>query len=310
MFFLLLALVFCNCNCNSTQLQNKNILKLHVPSPEWQDQIIYFVMIDRFNDGNPENNNQGAGEYGPSDNRKFSGGDLEGIIQKLDYIKKLGATAVWVTPPVANQWWDPIYEYGGYHGYWAENFKKIDTHFGELKTYQQLSHNLHERGMYLIQDIVLNHTGNFFEYQGGYNPDSLTNNFVLNEQSVPVNAPTQYPFNLNNVNDPAHRKAAVYNWTPSINDYENEYQKLYYQMAGLDDINTENIEIREVFRDAYGYWIRVVGVDGFRIDTIIYVEDSFWADFMNAISKIAPGINAVANSSGRETFFGFWRNFY
>ncbi len=306
---LFLALAFSNCNSNNAQLQNGNSLNLHVPSPDWQDQIIYFVMVDRFNDGNPENNDQGTGEYDPTDERKFSGGDLEGIIQKLNYIKKLGATAVWVTPPVANQWWDPIYEYGGYHGYWAENFKKTDAHFGTLENYQQLSHQLHERGMYLIQDIVLNHTGNFFEYQGGYDKDSLSKYFVLNKRTVPVTAPTQYPFNLNNVRDPAHRKAAVYNWTPAINDYENAHQKLYYQMAGLDDINTENIKIREVLRDAYGYWIRVVGVDGFRIDTIIYVEDSFWADFMNAVSKIAPGMNAVANSSGRETFLTFGENF-
>jgi 1,4-alpha-glucan branching enzyme len=135
---------------------------LQVPSPDWRDQVIYFVMTDRFFDGDPANSNQKMGEFDPADNRKYSGGDLAGITAKLDYIKGLGATAVWVTPPVANQWWDPLLQYGGYHGYWGENFLQVDKHLGSLADYQKLSATLHKNGMYLIQDIVPNHTGNFF----------------------------------------------------------------------------------------------------------------------------------------------------
>ena len=91
-------------------------LALHVPSPDWRDQIVYFVMIDRFADGDPGNNDQGAGEYDPADNTKYSGGDLAGVAARLDYIQGLGATSVWITPPVANRWWDPQARYGGYHG--------------------------------------------------------------------------------------------------------------------------------------------------------------------------------------------------
>lgn len=134
---------------------------LQVPSPEWRDQIIYFIMTDRFDDGNPANSNQGYGEFDPRYNSHFSGGDLQGILDNLDYIKGMGATAIWITPPVANQWWDPKVEYGGYHGYWAENFKEVDKHFGTLEDYQRLSATLHRNDMYLIQDIVTNHTGNF-----------------------------------------------------------------------------------------------------------------------------------------------------
>ncbi len=141
---------------------------LHVASPEWQDQIVYFVMTDRFNDGDPSNNDQGAGEFDPADGAKYSGGDLRGVEAKIDYIKGLGATAVWVTPPVANQWWDPLNNYGGYHGYWASNFMEVDKHMGTLADYKSLSSSLHKSGMYLIQDVVLNHTGNFFSYRGGY----------------------------------------------------------------------------------------------------------------------------------------------
>ncbi len=70
-------------------------LKLHVPSPDWRDQIIYFLMTDRFEDGNPSNNDQGAGEYNPQKSSHFSGGDLAGVKKRLDYIQGLGATSVW-----------------------------------------------------------------------------------------------------------------------------------------------------------------------------------------------------------------------
>ena len=129
-------------------------LKLHVPSPDWRDQIIYFLMTDRFEDGNPQNNDQGAGEFDPKQSARYSGGDLAGVQKRLDYIQGLGATSVWITPPVANQWWNGTY--GGYHGYWASDFKRVDAHVGNLKDYQKLSDALHRRGMYLIQDIVLN----------------------------------------------------------------------------------------------------------------------------------------------------------
>lgn len=140
-------------------------LKLHVPSPDWRDQVIYFLMTDRFEDGNPSNNDQGVGLYKPQKESHYSGGDLLGVKKRLDYIQGLGATSVWITPPVANQWWNGTY--GGYHGYWASDFTKVDPHVGTLKDYQRLSDALHRRGMYLVQDIVLNHTGDFFVTNNG-----------------------------------------------------------------------------------------------------------------------------------------------
>jgi len=291
------------------QRGSKEKLNLHVASPIWEDQVIYFLMIDRFADGDSANNDQGGGEYDPKDLRKFSGGDLQGIIDHLDYIQNMGATAIWITPPVANQWWDPAIQFSGYHGYWAENFKEVDKHFGTLELYQQLSHEIHERGMYLIQDIVLNHTGNFFHYEGGYDKDNVQLFYERNEHSTPASKPTQYPFNLNNPNDPEQKKANIYHWTPDILDYEDLHQKLTYQMGGLDDINTENIHVRDILRDSYGYWVSLVGVDGFRIDTIIYVELDFWTDFMNSISIESPGINMVAKSTGRNNFLTFGETF-
>ena len=276
-------------------------LRLHVPSPDWRDQIIYFVMIDRFANGDPSNDDQGAGEYDPTSGAHWSGGDLQGVVDQLDYVQGLGATAVWITPPVAGQWWDPLVQFGGYHGYWARNFTEVDAHFGTLETYRALSDALHGRGMYLIQDIVPNHTGNFFSYDGPYDPDDPTANVVFNPGSVPTAAPTSPPFDQNDVTNPTHRAAAIYHWTPAIADYNDPVQEATYQVSDLDDLNTANPVVREALKDAYGFWIREVGVDAFRIDTAKFVEHEFWHDFVHA----ADGVAAVAAETGRSDFLTF-----
>ena len=138
-----------------------------VAATDWRDQILYFLMIDRFEDGDPGNNDQGAGEYDPADGRKFSGGDLAGVEQRLEYIQGLGATAVWITPPVTNQWWSDRAQFGGYHGYWASDFKAVDAHFGELADYRSLADAMHGRGLRLVQDIVVNHTGGYCGWDAG-----------------------------------------------------------------------------------------------------------------------------------------------
>ncbi|MFT6899215.1 MAG: glycosidase [Paraglaciecola sp.] len=276
-------------------------LLLHVPSPEWQDQIIYFLMIDRFADGDPANNDQGAAEYDPSKESHYSGGDLKGVINRLDYIEGLGATALWTTPHIANQWWDPLVNYSGYHGYWARDFMSVDEHSGNLDDYQNLSSSLHHKGMYLIQDVVVNHTGNFFTYQGDYEVSDVTKNFMINRQSLPGSAPSQYPFNLNDVHNPQHREAGIFNWTPNIQDFSKQNQEKTFQTADLDDINTQNPVVRKALKESFGFWIKEAGVDAVRIDTAKYVEKEFYEDFLHA----DDGLKAIAKQTGRDSFFSF-----
>ncbi|MBY5990789.1 alpha-amylase family glycosyl hydrolase [Ferrimonas balearica] len=277
-------------------------LKLHVPSPDWRDQIIYFVLTDRFNDGDPDNNDQGAGEYDPSDHRRYSGGDLAGITQRLDYIQALGATALWLTPPVANQWWYPRGQYGGYHGYWARDFTRVDPHYGTLAQYQALSDQLHRRGMYLIQDIVANHTGNFFGYEGPYDIEDTAKHFVHFADDHPGNRfPSQAPFDRTDRLNPEHAAADIYHWTPPISDYGDPVQEFTYQLANLADLNTGHPEVRAALKASYRYWIETVGVDAFRVDTVKYVEHDFWHDFFHA----PDGIQAAARASGRDHFLAF-----
>ncbi len=284
-------------------------LKLHVPSPDWREQIIYFVMTDRFADGDVRNNDQGAGEFDAQRNSRYNGGDLKGLASKLDYIQGLGATAVWLTPPVRNQWLHVGIDQAGYHGYWAEHFKQIDPHLGTLADYRKLSSALHRRGMYLVQDIVVNHVGNYFDYVGGWDPLDPTRFYSRATGVRPPFAPTQPPFKLNDPRRAADRAAAVYHWTPTLVDVHDEWQETTYQLGGLDDLNTKNPGVRRALRDSHGWWIRQAGVDAFRVDTAIHVEPEFFDDFLHARDRTAPGIREVARRTGRKNFLVFGETF-
>lgn len=274
--------------------------KLHVPSPDWRDQVIYFVMTDRFADGDPRNNDQGAGEYRPQDAEGWQGGDIAGLRAKLPYIRGLGATALWITPPVAQQWLDPTGRHGGYHGYWAEHFMKVDRHLGTLADLQGLSSDLHRAGMVLVQDIVVNHTGNYFAMRPEYAAWLTT---------PPVARPSQWPFSLNDPRRAADRRAGVYHWTPDVADYNDPVQEATYQMGGLDDLDTDQPLVRRALRRSHGWWIRAAGVDAFRVDTAFYVTPAFFADFMHARDPAAPGIAEVARRTGRKDFLVFGEGF-
>lgn len=282
---------------------------LHVASPDWRDQIIYFAMIDRFDDGDTGNNDQGEAEFDPAVNAKYSGGDLAGLTRRLDYIKGLGATAVWITPPVRNRWWDERSQYGGYHGYWAENLLEVDPHYGTLDDYRQLSSALHGRGMYLVQDIVVNHMGNYFSYPTQWKPDDPTAGFVLNADRHGRHAPTQWPFTQNDARSSKDRAAAIYHWTPTITDFNNRLQEETFQLADLDDLNTENPRVRSALRQSYGYWIDQVGVDAYRVDTAFYVPPAFFDDFLHSDDAEHPGILRVAARHGQDRFHVFGEGF-
>ncbi|MBI5202974.1 MAG: DUF3459 domain-containing protein [Elusimicrobia bacterium] len=259
---------------------------LHVPSPDWRDQVVYFLMTDRFENGDPSNDSQGAGEFKAGDPDRFNGGDLAGIKRRLGYIQGLGATAVWLTPPVANVWWDPALKMAGYHGYWAENFREVDKHLGTLADYRALSEALHSRKMFLIQDIVANHTGDFLLLKDGK---------LVPKAGVVPPAPTQPPFD----------RAESYHATGDIVDFNDPAQRLSGQLSGLDDLDTGSPAVREALRASYDHWIASAGVDAFRIDTAHYVEHEFWKDFVHSHSTAAYGTRVFAKTTGRGDFLNF-----
>lgn len=302
--------LFCFLLGSVTNVNAEPVGDLHVPSPDWREQIIYFAMIDRFQDGNPTNNDQGIGEYDPGKDSHYSGGDLAGIREKIPYIKELGATAVWITPQVAHQWWSKTSNYGGYHGYWSENLMQVDAHFGTLDDMKALSRTLHGEGMYLVQDIVVNHMGNYFAYDPKlWDPERPGAGFRLEPGLAQGKAPSQTPFRFNNAADPEQAARGIYHWTPNIVDYGNPEQEHNWQMAGLDDLNTENAEVRKALRQSYGFWIRETGVDALRVDTAFYVPPDYFRDLLYADDAENPGLFAVAKATGREQFHVFGEGF-
>ncbi|ACE85332.1 alpha-amylase family glycosyl hydrolase [Cellvibrio japonicus] len=277
---------------------------IHVPSPEWQDQIIYSLMIDHFYDGDKNRNDQGFGLYRPQEEGFYSGGDIPGITQKIDYLKSLGVTTLLISPPVANQWWNGWLKSTGYHGYWPVNFREVDAHYGSLEDYKTLAGKLHENQMYLIQDAVLNHVAPYYEYIGKYDPEDRRKNYRLDQESIPK-VPTQFPFNKIDLLNPEHEKAAVYHWTPQITDYTDPEQSFRYQVAFVNDLNTSNPLVRKTLTESHTYWIKEVGVDGFRFDAVKHVEPDFWYEFMNG----DDGLLAAARSTGRNNLLTFGESY-
>src|SRR6202047_3392763 len=138
-----------------------------------QDEFIYFLLPDRFENGDPANDRGGlrggrlATGFDPSDKAFYHGGDLKGLVSRLDYIQGLGATAIWVAPVFRNKpvQGSPGAESAGYHGYWITDFTRVDPHFGTNQDFRALVEAAHGRGMKLYLDIVVNHTADVIAYR-------------------------------------------------------------------------------------------------------------------------------------------------
>lgn len=208
---------------------------------DWRDQSIYFVMTDRFRNGDPRND----GDARPGDPRWWQGGDLRGVIDELDYIKGLGMSAIWLTPVTKQM---P----GGYHGYWTEDFYRIDPHLGDMATLQELVRQAHRRSMKVILDVVLNHVG--------YDSPWLT--------------------------DGKHEGWFHPRCTVSDSDQQS-VERCW--LAGLPDLNTENPDVRRYLEDWSLWLIAQTGVDGFRLDTARNLPKDFIAEWARHVHQAHPG---------------------
>lgn len=205
--------------------------------------LIYFIMTDRFNDAAPN-------EYyaNKKDASGYHGGDLQGIIEKLDYINSLGFTAIWITPVVDNQ---P----GGYHGYWAIDFYKVEEHLGNLDDLKRLVEEAHLRGMKVILDVVINHTGSL------------------------------HPF--------VYDKPDWFHAKRLITDWNDQRQVEDGWLAGLPDFDQSNPQVMEYLIDMALWWIDQTGVDGFRLDTVKHVQKEYLTKFAYAIKARYPDFYLV-----------------
>ena len=255
----------------------------------WQSQSIYQVITDRYYNGDPSNDNA-DGNYDPAGDSGTSvhGGDFKGLEKKLDYIKGLGATAIWISPIVVNA-------NGEFHGYAGRDFFNVDPHWGSLADLQHMIQAAHARGLLVIDDIVCNHGGdliystdsgygNFIAPPGGYNMVFRSNS----KQYLP-------PFDLNATN-PAITN--LFHNNGLIQNFNDTNQVVFGELSGLDDFKTESPYVRNAMTQIYEYWIGTVGFDAFRIDTVKHVDMGFWQTW-------CPAVHAYAASNGLPNFFMF-----
>lgn len=248
---------------------------------DFRDESIYFVMTTRFYNGDPSNDVQcwDAQNYNVGD--PAWRGDFKGLIEKLDYIKALGFTAVWITPIVENA---SGYDYHGYH---AHDFSKVDKRYeSEDVKFQDLIDAAHARGMKVILDIVLNHTGNFGEANlcKLFTRDWTKDQSMIDECMVPFTKKDggklpdnylslpggeQYSARLSQMKNTTGVNYDVHNYWHHVGNGWNwdDYSRWYGQIAGdCVDLNTENPAVYNYLIECYGKFI-AMGVDGFRIDT-------------------------------------------
>ena len=248
---------------------------------DFRDETIYFVMTTRFYDGDPSNNTQCWDNQERNQGDPAWRGDFKGLIEKLDYIKALGFTTVWITPVVENA---SGYDYHGYH---AVNFSKVDHRYeSEDVSFQSLIDAAHARGMKIVLDIVLNHTGNFGEENlcKLFERDWTKNQATLDECMIPVTQSQggklpdnylsmiggdQYAARLAQMKNTDGKNHDVNNYWHHVGNGWNwdDYSRWYGQIAGdCVDLNTENPYVSNYLVKCYGEFIKM-GVDGFRIDT-------------------------------------------
>ncbi|GAB3226697.1 pullulanase-type alpha-1,6-glucosidase [Glycomyces halotolerans] len=284
----------------------------------------YFVMTDRFADGDGANNTGSitgdALDHGfdPTRRQFYQGGDLAGVEQHLDYIEGLGTTAIWLTPVVVNQ---PVqvtdaWTGSGYHGYWGTDFTAVDPHLGDDEALQSLIDAAHERDIKIYLDIVVNHTADVIQYaedssayiskadQPYLDADGRPfddANYAASSEFPEVNGDS-YPYTPVLEDGEADRKRPAWLNDPAM--YHNRGESTfsgesstYGDFAGLDSLWTERPEVVDGWIDVYSDWITESGVDGFRLDTVKHVNLEFWPQFL-------AGIREAADSRGVD-FFAF-----
>ena len=257
---------------------------------DWRDEVIYQVVTDRFDNGDPSNDAAGGVGTDPTDLARYQGGDWKGVTRRLDYIKALGGTAVWISPLVKNM--DRMGKWDGYHGYWASDFTTINPHFGALADLQELVRQAHARGMKVILDMVTNHVAQLFFYDldgdgkatdgARYPPFSASGRL-----SAPLvwNGPRPRLFRFATgdrsgapeafalADDDFHRRGQITDYTSQVHKELGDFP------TGLRDLDTERPELIEALVDTYTHWVLQTDVDGFRIDAVPHVGHAFWLAF-------------------------------
>jgi len=290
-------------------------------------QVCYFLLTDRFANGSTANDTGGlaggpdVSGFDPTRISHYHGGDFAGLTARLDYIKHLGVSAVWVTPPFRNK---PMQAgTAGYHGYWILDFLHVDPHLGTDADFQEFVKQAHARGLKVYLDIIVNHTADVIQYRGGQT-------VYIPTAQAPYRDASGRPFNLHDVAfnglnsaeafpvlsveksfayvpfvPPAEADAKNPAWLNDPLHYHNRGNSTFKgesaldgDFVGLDDVFTEQPEVVRGFIEIYRHWVEDFNVDGFRIDTAKHVNVEFWQAF-------APALREIARKAGHPDFIQF-----
>ncbi|MGZ8606267.1 MAG: alpha-amylase family glycosyl hydrolase [Actinomycetota bacterium] len=291
------------------------------------DEIFYFVLPDRFENGDTRNDTGrirgGPLEHGfdPTHRGFFHGGDLAGLNARLDYLEGLGVTSLWMGPVFKNR---PVQGLGtefvsaGYHGYWTEDFTRVDPHFGSNADLRRLRDAVHDRDMKLFFDIITNHTADVIDYEEkvyDYVPKDVepyrdANGEPFDDRDYAgswrfprldpeVSFPYTPFFNTRAdaiVKRPFWLNSRIYYHNRGNTTFSGE-NSVYGDFFGLDDLFTEHPRVVRGMIDIFQDWVDF-GVDGFRVDTTKHVNIEFWQDW-------APAMLAEARRNGNDDFFMF-----
>ncbi|MFW5988486.1 MAG: alpha-amylase family glycosyl hydrolase [bacterium] len=305
-------------SCNEFDLKELVKNRDYTKSPEgWEEQILYFLLVDRFNNGrdyplyDPEKDYENALKSEESkkewleNSYTWNGGSIKGIIKKLDYLEEMGITAIWLSPILKQAAYST-----SYHGYGIQNFLEIDPHFGSKEDLRDLVDAAHARGMYVILDIILNHTGDVFAYQNPGPYDSTEKkvlgffdkdkNPTIDPHNPDYNAAwpdggvwPQEIFNLSTFS----RKGTIENWDNYPEYIEGDFYSLKNIHTGWGSLKYFKPSLAlETLTECYKYWIAYADLDGFRIDTVKHM-------FPGATKSFAVEIHEFAYSIGKKNFY-------
>ena len=228
---------------------------------DWDESVIYFMVTDRFFDGNGSNNTaSGEKTYGKDNAGLYHGGDFAGITQKLDYLEDLGINTIWITPIVENIPGVTVTDTGkedvpynaAYHGYWASDFTKLNPTLGTKEEFQTLIDQAHNRGIRIMVDIVVNHAG--------YDTDF--GDMIRSGEDI-----------------------------VSGSDQKDS-------LSNLPDFRTEDPEVSAQLVKWQTQWVKDFGIDYFRVDTVKHVENDTWAELKNALTEVDSDFKMIGEYAG------------
>lgn len=288
------------------------------PSPsDWRDQTLYFLLPDRFSDGmddqRPLFDPSQPDRFHAPDKRAwmlggkvFQGGTLKGIRSRLDYLQGLGVTALWIGPV-----WRQRPDLQTYHGYGIQNFLDVDPRFGTRQDLRDLVDAAHERGMYVLLDVIYNHSGNNWFYNGDQGPsDTLPYRFQppypfggwRSDEGIPTwqisnQGDGAWPREFQNL-DWYTRAGQIGRWDPEPweNPLHPDTEFRRGDFFDLKDLNLGKDEVLSAIINVYQYWIALSDCDGFRIDTVKHVPWEASRNFCGAMREYTESI-------GKENFW-------